>query len=669
MMIMATQNRKRYRKGVLFSPVWWVVIILLMAAALRVIGVVSISPPGLEHDEVANWLIDQAILEGNHAIYFAEAYGHEAGFHYLQAISVALVGDNALALRLPAIYAGIMLVAVHFALIRRLLDVKLALLSTALLAVLFWPVFYSRLGLRAILLPLVSGISLYCWWKAWGLRNAKAVGKRSLNFARITQASLFWFGLAGVFAGLTLYTYMAARAVPIFFGVFVLYLALFHWSRVKGNWRGIFLFWAFLIVVAAPLAIYLRVNPGAEFRVSEIDAPLRAFLAGNLRPVVENSLKILGMFGFRGDPLWRQNVAGRPVFGPLLALLFYPGLLLALWRARDERYAFLLLWLGAAAIPSIVTVDAPSSIRMINALLVVTVFPALIIHIIPRLSTVRPRLSTVAAYLLALLVILTHIWWTGAGIFHTWPQNDEVRFVWQSALTRTAVFLDRSPDNGPVAVGGWSPGTLDPATLLLSMERRDLDMRHFGSDSTASPVSTLIIPHHGADSNPRITRPAIRELAPGLEAQLAAWGAAPQRMGDFVLYELPGAAQVEPQYGMKTVFEDELQFLGISPMDSLENCVFEGCWLLSYWRVLAATNEPRRFFLHAVNNAGGIVAQHDGLDAPAMQWQVGDVLVQAHFLELETAESIQLRLGVYDPQTGRRLIAADHGDFIPLLFP
>jgi hypothetical protein len=48
MMIMATQNRKRYRKGVLFSPVWWVVIILLMAAALRVIGVVSISPPGLE---------------------------------------------------------------------------------------------------------------------------------------------------------------------------------------------------------------------------------------------------------------------------------------------------------------------------------------------------------------------------------------------------------------------------------------------------------------------------------------------------------------------------------------------------------------------------------------------------------------------------------------------
>ncbi|MGB6850173.1 MAG: glycosyltransferase family 39 protein, partial [Thermoanaerobaculia bacterium] len=323
------QNMGTQRKGIFASPVCWIVLILLLAAALRVFGVIRISPPGLEHDEVANWLIDRAILEGNHAIYFAQAYGHEAGFHYLQAISVALLGDNALALRLPAVYAGIVLVAVHFALMRRVFNVKLALLSTMILAVLFWPVFYSRLGLRAILLPLVSGISLVCWWKAWDLGNAGAVVEDSLKPSRISQTSIFWFGLAGVFAGLTLYTYMAARAVPIFYGMFVLYLALFHWSVVKRQWRGMLLFGLLLVIVAAPLGIYLQANPGAEFRVTEIDAPLRALAAGNLRPSLENSLKILGMFGFMGDPLWRQNVAGRPVFGPLLAILFYIGLVLA----------------------------------------------------------------------------------------------------------------------------------------------------------------------------------------------------------------------------------------------------------------------------------------------------------------------------------------------------
>ena len=340
-----------------------------------------------------------------------------------------------------------------------------------------------------------------------------------------------------------------------------------------------------------------------------------------------------------------------------------------LWRARDERYAFLLLWLGAAAIPTIVTKDAPSSIRMINGLLVVTVFPALVIHTIPSFSTVKPRLSTAVAYLLALLVIITHICWTTVNVFHTWPQNDEVRFVWQSALTQTAAFLDRSVDRGPVAVGGWSPDTLDPATMFLSMQRRDLDMRYYGSDSTIAPISTLIVPQHSTENKARITRPAIRELAPGLEAQLAEWGAMPQTKGDFVLYELPGLVQVAPQYPIEAIFEDQLQFLGSSVVDGAQDCSLEECRLLTYWRVMAAANEPRRFFLHAVDVVGALVAQDDGLDAPATYWQAGDVLVQGHLLKLETAVPFQLQLGVYESQTGRRLTLPDNGDVIHLPFP
>ena len=85
------------------------VLILLIAFAYRVIGITAVSPPGLEHDEVANWLIVQDILAGKHAIYFTRAYGHEAGFHYLQAGSITVLGDNALALRLPAFFAGLLL--------------------------------------------------------------------------------------------------------------------------------------------------------------------------------------------------------------------------------------------------------------------------------------------------------------------------------------------------------------------------------------------------------------------------------------------------------------------------------------------------------------------------------------------------------------------------------
>ena len=49
--------------------------VLLLAALLRLWALGDV-PPGLEHDEVANWLIARDILSGQHALYFTAAYGH-----------------------------------------------------------------------------------------------------------------------------------------------------------------------------------------------------------------------------------------------------------------------------------------------------------------------------------------------------------------------------------------------------------------------------------------------------------------------------------------------------------------------------------------------------------------------------------------------------------------
>ncbi len=617
-------------------------VILLTAFAYRVIGITTISPPGLEHDEVANWLIDRAILEGQHAVYFSEAYGHEAGFHYVQAALVGLLGDHAFALRLPAAFAGLLLVAINYALTRRLFGRQVALLAAALLAVLFWPVFYSRLGLRAITLPVVAGLAAIFWWQAWQARRPKQ--------------TILLFVLAGFFAGLSTYTYMASRALPIFFAFFGVYLVFVHTQTFKQKWRGIALFGLVYLLVAAPLFVYLQTNPGSEFRISEIDAPLRALFAGDLMPVLSNSIKIAGMFGFAGDPLWRQNVAGMPVFNWLTAVLFYTGILLSLWRWKDARYAFLLLWLGSSAIPSIVTVDAPSSIRMINGLVVVTIFPALVIHTLPTLSTKYRQLSTKAAYLLAGTLVLTHMWGTAVAVFNTWPTNAEVQFVWQKALTQTATYLDAAQSTAPVSIGGWSPATMDPPTMALSMRRADLDLRYFGSDSMSAPITTVIIP--AGEGGVRLTRPSIRELDPLLEAQLNQWNAALADEDDFVLYTLPEFPSIQPAIPLNADFGGELRLLGVDQ--------FETGQIRSVWQVLAPTNEPRRFFLHAVDGEGLPLAQHDGLDAPAMHWQSGDILVQVHTLDAEVPPTAQLRLGVYDPQTGRRLLLPDGTDYLIL---
>ena len=190
------------------------VAILLVATALRVIGLdnfptpLGASPPGLEHDEVAHWLINRDILAGEHAIYFSEAYGHEALYHYAQAYFGAAVGDHALALRLPSAYLGVLLVAVSYALGRRLFGVRMGLLSAAFLAVLFWPVFYSRLALRAVALPMVAGLSAVVWWRAFaGERGSRGAGEMVSDGSPLPPRSLApLLFLSGALAGLSLHT-------------------------------------------------------------------------------------------------------------------------------------------------------------------------------------------------------------------------------------------------------------------------------------------------------------------------------------------------------------------------------------------------------------------------------------------------------------------------------
>jgi 4-amino-4-deoxy-L-arabinose transferase-like glycosyltransferase len=644
-------------------------LVLLLAAALRLIGLNNVSPPGLAHDEVAHWLINRDILAGNHAIYFTEAYGHEAGFHYVQAGFALLVGDNALALRLPAAFAGLLLVAVSYALVRRMFGRSVALTAAALLAVLFWPVFYSRQALRAISLPLLSGLSAYFWQRAWQGEGARGrEGEGAMGRWGDGASGLGYFALAGLLAGLSIHTYMAARALPIFYALYGVYLALWRRAALRRRWRGVLLFIVLFAGVAAPLVIYLQRNPGAEFRVAEVDAPLRALRAGDLRPVWENGLKIAGAFGLEGDPLWRQNVAGAPVFDPLLAALFYAGALWCAWRflrapARHGRYAFVLLWLAASTIPSLVTIDAPSTIRMINMLPLLTLFPALLIHKIPRLSTVFPNLSTKQPYVLASLFVLYHIWRTAVFTFHTWPANAEVQFVWQTALTETAVYLDSSPAAGPVAVGGWSPETMDAPTMALSLRRDDLSLRYFGSDATAVPIQSVIVPAAAASAPARVTHPAIRTLAPALAAQLAAWSGGAQPIDSFVLYELVYPPPIAPQVALNAEFAGQLRLLGYDAAPGAHAAELN---FVTFWEVTAVPDGPRRFFLHALDGNGDIVAQHDNLDAPAMHWRPGDVLLQFHTLPLETAVGLALRLGVYNPETGVRLALENGRDFVEL---
>jgi len=88
--------------------------------------------------------------------------------------------------------------------------------------------------------------------------------------------------------------------------------------------------------------------------------------------------------------------------------------------------------------------------------------------------------------------------------------------------------------------------------------------------------------------------------------------------------------------------------------------------IVSYWQVVAAGDRPPfdrlrtplKLFVQVLDDAGGVRAQYDGLDVPAIGWQAGDLLAQLHTLSLPAdllPGRYWVQIGAYDAQTMERL--------------
>lgn len=599
------------------------------------------SPPGLAHDEVANWLIDRSILAGNHAVYFTRAYGHEAGFHYVQTGFISLLGDSAFALRLPAALAGVLGIAVCYALVQRLFGWETAVIAAALCATLFWPVFYSRLALRAIFLPVTAGLSAYFWWAAWEERQGdRARGRQSDSpprpLAKQPQVASppRFFILSALFAALSVNIYLAARALPIFYALWFVYLAISDWRGFRARVWEIVWFTAVFAALSAPLYLFLQNNPGAEFRVEEVSYPLQQLRDGNVQPMLENGLKIAGMFAFEGDPLWRQNVAFVPVFEPIVGILFYLGLFFVILRWKRPKFAFVLLWTAVSITPSLATINAPSTIRMVLLLPLLTAFPAIVIHAFPNLSTVFPNLSTVLGksrgfLLLTILIVYgaRSIWLT----FAVWPNGGDIPFVWQAAFTEISTLIEGDTHT---AIGGWSPDTMDSQTMALLFNNAPPALSYFNPQD-----GTLIVPNGRENRAVHIHIPTALDAPPSLLALN------PQidTFTHTTRYTVPPLAPSPPR--PLAQFRDQIALTAV---------LTQSTQLQTQWHTLTPQQQPMRVFVQALNEAGEVVAEDyhwDNLDPQGLwfpHWQADVTIIQAHTFPL-TDEIVSLRIGIFDP--------------------
>ncbi len=335
----------------------------LLAAVTRFYNLTHL-PPGLWYDEA--WASLQARdlgASGSWPVYFAADFG---GLHpaiiYLTWLVRQVSHNSPWAIRYAVAGASLFSLPLTFLALRSIFQLDgvakgraswLALSGTAALTISFPTLVFTRIGFEVFLLTIPAALAFY--GLASGLRRRQTC----------------YFVLVGLALGAGLYTYHAARFLPV-----AITLALGGVAVQTRQWRWYSLRWALaatcafvvffplgrylwqqsdILLARAQIASYETLGAGAD------SVPLA--LLGNLSRTVAG----LSLPGF-GDSLLRHNLPGRPIYDPFLSLLFWVGMMRLLWRWRQPGMLLLAAWGGTMMLPVVLSDGAPTYTRMWGAM-------------------------------------------------------------------------------------------------------------------------------------------------------------------------------------------------------------------------------------------------------------------------------------------------------------
>lgn len=544
-------------------------VILAIAALFRFYQLDTI-PPGFTHDEAGHGHDAIAIVQGARPLYETVGYGREPLYDYVVALFIPFLGENFLTLRIVSALAGLLLIVVMHFWVRRAFDVPTAIATSAFLATSFWAVMVSRQALRSALLPLLFAAAVFFMWQA-----VRPYAKQQTLQRRWPVISrLLSYVLAGLFLGLALMTYMAARVLPIVFVLFWIYLFIFHRQVWRANWFGVIFIIGLGLIIAWPMFNYIASTPGAEQRLLQLSGPIDKLFTGDPHDLLNNILGALGMFTFYGDNLWLYNIPGRAILGLILGPMALVGVVVAAVRFKRMEYALALFWLIAGIFPSLITGVVASNLRSIAALPVVYLFVAIgLVEIMRGLERLVESHTLRTIPLVLLAVAVTVFSWN--DYFNVWGQARDVRVAYHTTLFEVAHYLDRSPGiPADAAISSIYPNRFhDPYTMQLTLKRKDLmPLRWF----TGSFVDMNGVSHAS------LIFPQPLGAAPGcavVQQQVACTSGVTTTQSVFT-QTLPGAANVGPNPNPGAIpvappnYNTTLVVQAIAPIDPLFAGVF-----------------------------------------------------------------------------------------------
>ena len=417
-------------EGGLFS------LVIAVGIFFRLYNIGSI-PPGLNHDAAWEGLYAIKITQGiAYAPYVADVPGHwgeETMFHYLIAFFQIMLGPTKLAIQLASITIGVATLAACYLLIRRLFDARLALVATYLLGVSGWHLTMSKVGWRAITVPLFECLIFYFL--------VKAVQERKVRD----------FVLAGIFLGLSIDTYDAARILPFIAVAYLLYEVARNPSLLRKDYVLLALFGAVAILTFSPLGWYALHHWDAytgRASFTWIGAQIES--AGSIQPLFNNLASAMGMFNFRGNG--DDFFVKEPLLDIPVSIFFALGLIYSLFKWRQRGYFLLLAILFFTLVVGIAS--EPNGNRTLGAVVPVTTFAAIfLVWSWSWLGKAYPRFSSL--FTIALIGVLLY---TGAYTYHSYVGPDaRVQWGFYPETTRVGWYMRDIAGDYEIyaAAGNW----------------------------------------------------------------------------------------------------------------------------------------------------------------------------------------------------------------------
>lgn len=651
-----------------------IIIVLLLAAALRIIGL-SWLPSGLSDPEITDITIAWAMRQGEVASFYRvndTDGGREGLYPLVQAITGSVSGTGSLNLRILSVWCGLVSVALTYALGKRLFGTFAGLIAAATLTVTFWPVLLSRLAMHeTLLLPIACAALL-------ALSHA-------LNLKRVIepdQPSTRAYMALGVTAAALAYTHWTGLVMVPFA---VCYVAFLIFTRHPISRRvlnaGTFSFVIALILGIPYLTFTLR-----AFRLSGFYS-LWATRPESLGGLVGSTINTLLAVVVRGDPSVAHNLAAQPLLGLLSLALFVMGLIVAIDQRRAANMAFVLMSLVFGLLPSMWSRTVPDFGNMVMAIPAIMLLVGLGAQWIVETLFQQPApMRSAQVMLITLLIIGVSGYATQRALFTQWPYQRGVMKQYRSTLGYLAAWLDRNTDDVTTAICTFnlddSPRSISDPTLLRLMMHRDSSNLRF-SDCLTGMVLTrggdtqriAFADPDGAAAVSPVLKDWLQEAQdvpiPGLPensvVQINVKDQLANVLGQVTMGSVswaPDAAGTSAEAKLPVRMGYNLTFEGYLIVPSKQFKVGDIITLITYWRVDGQQEPDLQFFAHLSRDPEtDPIRQNDILRVEADTLQDRDIVIQViPFAPLPPTfpdGDYRISVGAYRKDTGERFPVYD----------